>query len=97
MPLEPPATSIEQPPLGVMVLLLRSRDHPAFAQKREVDLHGRRAGVTGTSAVKVNFTLLSEGGVVRTVQDTVTANGRYSMDVAIPRRAAPASASSSKA
>ena len=37
---------------------------------------------TGTSAVKVNFTLLSESGAVRTVQDTVTANGRYSMDVA---------------
>ena len=37
---------------------------------------------TGTAAAKVNFTLLGEAGVVRTVQDTVTANGRYSMDVA---------------
>ena len=37
---------------------------------------------TGGSAMKVNFTLLSESGEVRTVQDTVTANGRYSMDVA---------------
>jgi hypothetical protein len=37
---------------------------------------------TGSSAAKVNFTLLSESGAVRTVQDTVSANGRYSMDVA---------------
>jgi hypothetical protein len=37
---------------------------------------------TGTTAAKVNFTLLSESGAVRTVQDTVSANGRYSMDVA---------------
>ena len=28
------------------------------------------------------FTLLTENGTTRTVQDTVTANGRYSMDVA---------------
>ena len=37
---------------------------------------------TGTSVQKVNFTLLSESGAVRTVQDKVSANGRYSMDVA---------------
>ncbi len=37
---------------------------------------------TGNNSAKVNFTLLSESGAVRTVQDTVTANGRYSMDVA---------------
>jgi hypothetical protein len=33
-------------------------------------------------ASKVTFTLLTESGVTRTVQDTVSANGRYSMDVA---------------
>ena len=37
---------------------------------------------TAAAAAKVNFTLLTESGVTRTVQDTVTANGRYSMDVA---------------
>ncbi len=37
---------------------------------------------TGTFGTKVNFTLLSESGAVRTVQDTVLANSRYSMDIA---------------
>ena len=37
---------------------------------------------TAGSAAQVRFTLLTESGVARTVQDTVTANGRYSMDVA---------------
>lgn len=37
---------------------------------------------TATTAQKVDFTLLTESGLTRTVRDTVTANGRYSMDVA---------------
>jgi hypothetical protein len=37
---------------------------------------------TAPTAAQVKFTLLTESGVTRTVQDTVTANGRYSMDVA---------------
>ena len=37
---------------------------------------------TAAVAAQVRFTLLTEAGVTRTVQDTVTANGRYSMDVA---------------
>ncbi|AMY09764.1 IPT/TIG domain protein [Luteitalea pratensis] len=37
---------------------------------------------TAAAAAQVRFTLLTESGVARTVQDTVTANGRYSMDVA---------------
>ena len=36
---------------------------------------------TLATAAKVNFTLLTEAGVTRTIQDTVTANGRYSLDV----------------
>ncbi|WP_396626261.1 IPT/TIG domain-containing protein [Luteitalea sp.] len=37
---------------------------------------------TSAAATGVRFTLLTETGVGRTVQDTVTANGRYSLDVA---------------
>ncbi len=37
---------------------------------------------TGSTPAAVRFTLLTEAGTTRTVQDTVTANGRYSMDVA---------------
>ncbi len=37
---------------------------------------------TAAASAQVRFTLLTEKGVARTVQDTVTANGRYSMDVA---------------
>lgn len=37
---------------------------------------------TAATAAQVRFTLLTESGVGRTVLDTVTANGRYSMDVA---------------
>ncbi len=37
---------------------------------------------TGNVPATVRFTLLTEAGTTRTVQDTVTANGRYSMDVA---------------
>ncbi|BCS32845.2 hypothetical protein TBR22_A20690 [Luteitalea sp. TBR-22] len=37
---------------------------------------------TGATAAGVKFTLLTEQGAGRTVQDTVTANGRYSLDVA---------------
>ena len=39
------------------------------------------ANTAGADA-PVKFTLLTETGATRTVQDTVTANGRYSMDVA---------------
>jgi len=37
---------------------------------------------TAPTDAQVRFTLLTETGTTRTVQDTVTANGRYSMDVA---------------
>ena len=37
---------------------------------------------TAAASAKVTFTLLTETGVTRTVRETVTANGRYSMDVA---------------
>ncbi len=37
---------------------------------------------TSALAAKVSFTLLTESGVTRTVEDTVTARGRYSMDAA---------------
>jgi hypothetical protein len=37
---------------------------------------------TGSVAAQVRFTLLTEAGLGRTVQDLVSANGRYSMDVA---------------
>ncbi len=37
---------------------------------------------TGSTAARVMFTLLTETGATRTVEDTVTANGRYSLDVA---------------
>ncbi|MBA2355582.1 MAG: IPT/TIG domain-containing protein [Acidobacteria bacterium] len=37
---------------------------------------------TGNAPAPVRFTLLTEAGTTRTVQDTVTANGRYSLDVA---------------
>jgi len=36
---------------------------------------------TSSTAAKVNFTLLTEQGTTRSVQDTVSANGRYSLDV----------------
>jgi hypothetical protein len=37
---------------------------------------------TASAAATVRFTLLTETGTTRTVEDTVSANGRYSMDVA---------------
>jgi hypothetical protein len=37
---------------------------------------------TATTAATVRFTLLTETGTTRSVQDTVSGNGRYSMDVA---------------
>ena len=37
---------------------------------------------TGGAVAPVRFTLLTESGATRTVEDVVTANGRYSLDVA---------------
>ena len=37
---------------------------------------------TGSTAATVRFTLLTESGVTRTLQDVISANGRYSLDVA---------------
>ena len=37
---------------------------------------------TAAAETQVAFTLLTEAGTSRTVHDTVTANGRYSLDVA---------------